>query len=337
MAFISTLPDQTADSKMHTPLQALANRSIKRMFQALFVGTLALLTSIAFALPAPKDIEQAVQAGNYQQAETLVREVLREKPESAKAHYELGQILARQSRMSEAHQALVRAQEIDPALKFTNKPEKFRDLFERTGAPGAGVTVSSGLHSASGSSPSANPSASQPSINSQRPAAEAIGSSIPMSYVWIGLIGVGILAFLLVRNARTSSQAQPTAAYGNALATAGAPQRGFGGQGGGFGGQPGYGGYGPGVANSGPGAMTGAVVGGLAGVAAGYALSKALEGDHHDASQHSLQNPAADQFQPLSSGPSQDFGAFDSGSGDGWDSGGDHSSGDSSGGGGDDW
>jgi hypothetical protein len=83
--------------------------------------------------------------------------------------------------------------------------------------------------------------------------------------------------------------------------------------------------------------MTGAVVGGLAGVAAGYALSKALEGDHHDASQHSLQNPAADQFQPLSSGPSQDFGAFDSGSGDGWDSGGDHSSGDSSGGGGDDW
>jgi hypothetical protein len=327
---------------MHTPLHSLANRSLKRFFQTLFVGALALLSSMAFALPAPKDIEQAVQAGNYQQAETLVREVLREKPESAKAHYELGQILARQSRLPEAHKELVRAQEIDPALKFTNKPEKFRDLFERTGAPGAGVTVSSGLHSApisnSSANTSANPSTSQPSTNSQRPtAAEGIGSSIPMSYVWIGLIFVGILAFLLVRNARNSSQAQPTAAYGNALATAGVPQRGFGGQPGGFGGQPGYGGYGPGAPNSGPGAMTGAVVGGLAGVAAGYALSKALEGDHHDTSQHSLQNPASDQFQPLSSGPSQDFGTFDSGSGDGWDSGGDSSGGDSSGGGGDDW
>jgi len=171
---------------MHTPLHSLANRSLKRFFQTLFVGALALLSSMAFALPAPKDIEQAVQAGNYQQAETLVREVLREKPESAKAHYELGQILARQSRLPEAHKELVRAQEIDPALKFTNKPEKFRDLFERTGAPGAGVTVSSGLHSApisnSSANTSANPSTSQPSTNSQRPtAAEGIGSSIPMS------------------------------------------------------------------------------------------------------------------------------------------------------------
>ena len=320
---------------MHTPLHTLANRSLKRFSQALLVGALALLSAMAFALPTPKDIEQAVQNGNYQQAETLVREVLREKPESAKAHYELGEILARQARLPEAHKELVRAQEIDPALKFTNKPEKFRDLFERTGAPGAGVTVSSGLHSA----PISNSPAGQSSNNvQQRPAAaEGIGSSIPMSYVWIGLIGVGILAFLLVRNARNSSQPQPTAAYGNALATAGVPQRGFGGQPGGFGGQPGYGGYGPGAPNSGPGAMTGAVVGGLAGVAAGYALSKALEGDHHDTSQHSLQNPASDQFQPLSSGPSQDFGAFDSGSGDGWDSGGDSSGGDSSGGGGDDW
>jgi len=317
---------------MHNTLHTLANRSLKRLFQALFVGALALLTSMAFALPAPKDIEQAVQAGNYQQAETLVREVLREKPESAKAHYELGQILARQSRMPEAHKALVRAQELDPALKFTNQPEKFRDLFARTGAPAPGGAVSSGLQS----TPVAAPSAGQSSSNAQqRPAAaEGIGSSIPMSYVWIGLIGVGILAFLLVRNARNSAQPQPTAAYGNALATAGGPQRGFGGQPGGFGGQPGYGGYGPGAApNSGPGAMTGAVVGGLAGVAAGYALSKALEGNHHDAGQQSLHNsPASDQFQPMSSAPSQDFGAFDSGAGDSWDSGGD-----SSGGGGDDW
>jgi len=317
---------------MHNSLHTLANRSLKRLFQSLFLGALALLTSMAFALPAPKDIEQAVQAGNYQQAETLVREVLREKPESAKAHYQLGQILARQSRMPEAHKALVRAQELDPALKFTNQPEKFRDLFARTGAPAPGATVSSGLQS----TPVATPSTGQSSNNAQqRPAAaEGIGSSIPMSYVWIGLIAVGILAFLLVRNARNSSQPQPTAAYGNALATAGGPQRGFGGQPGGFGGQAGYGGYGPGAApNSGPGAMTGAVVGGLAGVAAGYALSKALEDNHHDAGQQSLHNsPASDQFQPMSSAPSQDFGAFDSGAGDSWDSGGD-----SSGGGGDDW
>lgn len=120
---------------------------VNRIFKVFLLGTLSFLTAMVFALPAPKDIEQAVQAGNYQQAETLLREVLREKPGSAKAHYELGQVLARQSRMPEAHQALIKAKEIDPALKFTDKPEKFRDLLDRTGAPGAGVTVTSGLHS----------------------------------------------------------------------------------------------------------------------------------------------------------------------------------------------
>jgi hypothetical protein len=78
--------------------------------------------------------------------------------------------------------------------------------------------------------------------------------------------------------------------------------------------------------------MTGAVVGGLAGVAAGYALSKALEGDHHEAASQSLRSAESDHFQPLPSGQSEDFGAFDAGSGDGWDGGGD-----TSGSGSDDW
>lgn len=304
---------------------------VNRIFKVFLLGTLSLLTAMVFALPAPKDIEQAMQAGNYQQAETLLREVLREKPGSAKAHYELGQVLARQSRMPEAHQALIKAKEIDPALKFTEKPEKFRDLLDRTGAPGAGVTVTSGLHS----TPLANAPGGQSAASAPRAAPSAadhgggIGSSIPMSYVWIGLVGVGILAFLLVRMARGSAQPQAPAPYG--LATAGGiggPQRGFGG------GAGGYGGYGPSAPpSSGPGAMTGAVVGGLAGVAAGYALSKALEGDHHDAGAQSLRSSEADHFQPLPSGQSQDFGSFDAGSGDGWDGGGDSSGG----GGGDDW
>jgi len=303
---------------------------VNRIFKVFLLSTLSFVTAMVFALPAPKDIEQAVQAGNYQQAEALLREVLREKPGSAKAHYELGQVLARQSRMPEAHQALIKAKEIDPALKFTDKPEKFRDLLDRTGAPGAGVTVTSGLHS----TPLANAPGSQSSADAPRATPSAgdhgsgIGSSIPMSYVWIGLVGVGILGFLLVRMARGSAQPQAPANYGLATAGAmGAPQRGFGGGGG-------YGGYGPSAPppSSGPGAMTGAVVGGLAGVAAGYALSKALEGDHHDAASQSLRSSEADHFQPLQSGQPQDFGSFDAGSGDGWDGGGD-----SSGGGGDDW
>ncbi|NBU17998.1 MAG: tetratricopeptide repeat protein [Betaproteobacteria bacterium] len=53
---------------------------------------------MALALPSPKDIETEIQAGNFAKAESMLREVIAEKPQSAKAHYELGQVLARQER-----------------------------------------------------------------------------------------------------------------------------------------------------------------------------------------------------------------------------------------------
>jgi len=62
----------------------------------------------------------------------------------------------------------------------------------------------------------------------------------------------------------------------------------------------------------------GAVVGGLAGVAAGYALSKALEGDHHNNA--AQQNPGnSNGYVPFDSPAQSDVGSFDSGSGSGWD------------------
>jgi hypothetical protein len=73
--------------------------------------------------------------------------------------------------------------------------------------------------------------------------------------------------------------------------------------------------------NSGGSTMTGAVVGGLAGVAAGYALSKALEGDHHTAPVSGA-TPAADNggYVPFNTPTQPDFGSFDAGSGNDWDS-----------------
>ena len=75
--------------------------------------------------------------------------------------------------------------------------------------------------------------------------------------------------------------------------------------------------------------MAGAVVGGLAGVAAGYALSKALEGDHHS----SAAAPAADNsggYVPFDAPARPDLGSFDAGSGSGWDDSGSDAGGDDS-------
>jgi hypothetical protein len=53
----------------------------------LLVGILlSLVTVIAFALPSPRQIEDALAAGRYNDAQSMVSQVLNERPDSARAH-----------------------------------------------------------------------------------------------------------------------------------------------------------------------------------------------------------------------------------------------------------
>ena len=73
------------------------------------------------------------------------------------------------------------------------------------------------------------------------------------------------------------------------------------------------------------GAMGGAVLGGVAGLAAGYALSKAMEGgasQNNPAAGNNAANPAHDSagYVPFDNPSRPDMGAFDAGAGgDSWD------------------
>ncbi len=270
---------------------------------------MALVATVALALPSPKDIEAAVNAGHNAQAEAMLREVIQEKPQSAKAHYELGQVLAHEARYAEAQTELKKAKDIDPSLKFAASPDKFNDTLDKVSrlVPATGVQAA----------PSATPA---PHVAAPGPApAESGGFSL--TYVWLGIGALVVLALVL----RRSSTPAPT--YPAAMTPAAPmPQRGFGAQ---FTPNaptvaPGYGsGYGPGYAQptqSTGSTVAGAVVGGLAGVAAGYALSKALEGDHHSAPEQSSVNAGNNGgYVPFDTPAQPDLGSFDAGSGDTWD------------------
>jgi len=282
---------------------------MQRIFIAklLLACSLALSSALAFALPSPKDIDAAVNAGRLSQAESMLREVIQEKPQSAKAHYELGQVLARQEHYADAQIALKKAKELDPALKFAASPEKFNETFDKVFRMSQGPSTAS---LASGLSPAVKPAAAEPSF--------------PLSYVLLGVAGLVILALVLRRskaNAATAAagfSAAPGATMQGGTATA---PRGFGAQftpnaptnrsGYATAAQPMGGGMGSGIG--------GAVIGGLAGVAAGYALSKALEGDQHSNSSNA--NPADNNnsYVPIDSPAQPDLGGFDAGSDGGWD------------------
>jgi hypothetical protein len=293
-----------------------------RLLKSVVAGVFVLAASLALALPTPKDIEAAVTAGQYTQAETMLREVLQDKPQSAKAHYELGQVLAHEHRYKEAQIELQKAKDIDPSLKFATSPEKFNAVLAKVNDLAAAPTSSVVME------PSVAPGAHAATKAVPEAAANGAGSSL--SYVWLAIAGLVVLGLWLRRSAASTASNINTAAYAPAATPMGtAPaQRGFGAQFTPNAAPAGYApqGYSPqGYAqpNSGGSTMTGAVVGGLAGVAAGYALSKALEGDHHAA-------PAASAGASTSAGnggyvpfdmPAQpDLGSFDAGSGSDWDS-----------------
>lgn len=255
------------------------------MRKVLVAALFLLVSSAAHALPAPSEIEAAVNAGHLAQAEGMVREVIREKPASAKAHYELGQILARQGRSAEARQELLEAQRLDPTLKFASDPRHFRDLVNRL--PG----------DASGTTPPRAVAAERPAAAASVPAALLH----PGLYVLAGVV-VLLVVWRLIARPRTAAQVPPPGATG-ALGSA-------------SGGYPPPPGPAPGPTSG----VGGSLLGGAAGLAAGYGLAKLLEDKEggpvgHAANEHPL---ARDPVEA----PPPDVGSFDAGAGgDTWDGG----------------
>lgn len=86
----------------------------------------ALLISVAssWALPSLQQVEDAVKAGDYAGAETMTREVVSAKPNAAKAHYILAELMAHNKELTQAKGELTKAKELDPAIHFTSL-EKF--------------------------------------------------------------------------------------------------------------------------------------------------------------------------------------------------------------------
>jgi hypothetical protein len=295
-----------------------------RLLKSLVASALVLGATLAMALPTPKDIEAAVAAGQFTQAETMLREVLQEKPQSAKAHYELGQVLAHQQRYKDAQAELNKAKDIDPSLKFATSPEKFNTVYAKV----------NDLAATPSSSVVMEPSVATKSSAVVKPTPETApsGGGLSLTYIWVAIAALVALGLWLRRSAAANAKLAANAAaatYAPVATPMGTPPapRGFGAQYTPNAAPAGYAPQGYAPPTSGGSTMTGAVVGGLAGVAAGYALSKALEGDHHSAPP-SAASPAAGNgtsngnggYVPFDAPAQPDVGSFDVGSGSDWDS-----------------
>jgi hypothetical protein len=246
------------------------------MKKLLIAIVMAMSAGLVWALPTVQEVQAQVQAGHYDQAQTMMSEVVAAKPGSAKAHYLYAEILAHNKQFGQAAEQARLARTADPAIGFT-EPEKFRAferLLEQEQHP-------SSAKAEAGAGLSSSTAAALPAVVSPVPVREDTGWHVP-GWAWVaGGLALAVLAWRAIAGSFASPMRSMQTAP--AMPMGGSP---------GYGGGPGYGpgsapGYGPGYQPGYGGApgntalRTGMAVAG--GVAAGMLLDEALHRGGHEA------------------------------------------------------
>ena len=293
---------------------------------------LASLSVLAWALPTLQQVEAQVRQGNYAQAESMMREVVAAKPDSARAHYVYAEILAHDGKLAQAVEEARTARTIDPDVKFT-EPEKFR-TFEAALLRAQNAAARTPL------TPSAVESRAPARAAPERVAPAPASAGMPG---WVWLAGLGAIGFVLWRmfsRSRAASMAGGAMASGAGYGTPtqagvpGAPS------GAGMPGAPGAPGapYGPGYAPQRPGSgMLGVGLGAAGGVAAGMLAERMLNSRREGSADPASASPGFfDAPQGGSAANDLDHRPIDFGTGgNDWDSGSSDVGGSDGGGGGD--
>ena len=272
-------------------------RKVINLFVGVFAAGVLFTSNVAFAEATLPEVYQAVQSGQLAKADAMMKEVLQNHPNSAKANYVAAELYLKEGKLEAARNHFIKAQNLAPGLPFA-QPESVQKLQVQL-ASGAGT-----------------PAVGQTSIFSN-----------PLFW---GLIAILVIGVAIVMKRRKAEAVQvynaPSAGYPG---TPGGPTAYPGGPGGpgtpGYPGAPAAGGMGSGLMGS---LATGAALG--AGMYAGQALAGSLMGGRdggHSNGDHNANSSMNQVGGPASLDPN--FGVRDASS---WDDGG-ASSWDDSGGG----
>ncbi|MHC1481357.1 DUF2076 family protein [Frateuria aurantia] len=232
----------------------------------------ASLSGVALAQAdvSPKMVQAAIQTGDYHKAEQELTQVIAQHPDSAKAHYVLAQVLAKEGNLEGARQQLNQASQIDPAIHFTS-PERFNSFRAEINQAMGEL----GGHRSTGST-ATGAGYGQSSTVAPRQAEHGHGSGLI-----IGLIILLAVIALIWRAMARSNQARaaiPPQGYNNANYGYGQPP------------QPPYG---PQGGAGGARSVMGQVASTAAGVAGGMLAADAIEGMLHHGGEANAATPPA--------------------------------------------
>jgi uncharacterized membrane protein YgcG len=198
---------------------------MKRLIAVVFMICASVFAQIALAAPNVKDVEAAVSAGNYGQAESMLVEVVRAHPDSARAHYMYGQVLDHNGKSADGLAQIEQARTLDPSLKFTDA-SRFRAVERHiqanadAAARGRGISLGNGSSNngnvsglAAGNGSGGLRSGSSLSRGAETPMPQAAPAvREPSSKIWILFIiviaGVACVLVWTVRRARSKGDGE---------------------------------------------------------------------------------------------------------------------------------
>src|SRR5476651_449623 len=105
-----------------------------RPYLLLFLALTCAAPVLAATDPTIAQVYEAARAGHLDQAQQMMGQVLRDHPQSAKAHYVAAELYARGGDSPMARQELDTAQKLEPGLPFV-RPESVQELRQELTQP----------------------------------------------------------------------------------------------------------------------------------------------------------------------------------------------------------
>lgn len=103
------------------------NKIVTYCFLILSAASFSIATAFADDTPTLDQVYQAAHSGRMDEAQNMMAKVLKEHPDSAKAHFVEAELLAKQGQMAHADEELKTAERLKPDLSFA-KPQAVQEL-----------------------------------------------------------------------------------------------------------------------------------------------------------------------------------------------------------------
>jgi len=266
-------------------------QNILKCMVSVCASAVLLTSNVAMAEATLPQVSQAIQSGQLAKADAMMKEVLQNHPNSAKAHYIAAELYLKEGKLDAARNAFVRAENLAPGLPFAQAEsvQRLQTQLRTTNAP---VPESAGVGSI---------------------------LSSPLFWILIAILIAGVVFFMKNRkrpepvqvyNAPTANSPYPGAPGAPSSYPPGAP---------GYPGAPAPG-AGSGLMGS---LATGAALG--AGMVAGQALASHLMGGGNQANPGNVNNDFNKVGGPAADAPNfgvRDGSSWDDAGSNSWDDGG---------------